>query len=199
MTGAANTDELTLTPGRWWLRHQEGMWDGLSRIAADDFPDPRWAAVRRTTGSAPQPHVRTVTSPAAWTEGPFSSGGPDWRRGESSPARGADDDPLVLTATSWWLRNQHVLRAALTRLARREFADAARHGGPAAPRALPPAIGGPLAVTPEEAASTTGVAEDAVREAAAAGQLPAARLGKRLLVPKGRLHELGQAAQGSPR
>jgi excisionase family DNA binding protein len=52
------------------------------------------------------------------------------------------------------------------------------------------ATGAPLTLTVEEAGQLLGISRGAAYRAAANGQIPTIRLGRRLLVPTGHLHEL---------
>lgn len=49
---------------------------------------------------------------------------------------------------------------------------------------------GPLPLTVEEAGRLLGISRGAAYRAAACGQIPTIRLGRRLLVPTARLHQL---------
>jgi excisionase family DNA binding protein len=49
---------------------------------------------------------------------------------------------------------------------------------------------GPLTLTVEEAGRLLGISRGAAYRAAACGQIPTIRLGRRLLVPTARLHQL---------
>jgi excisionase family DNA binding protein len=49
---------------------------------------------------------------------------------------------------------------------------------------------GPLTLTVEEAGQLLGISRGAAYRAAACGQIPTIRLGRRLLVPTARLHQL---------
>jgi excisionase family DNA binding protein len=52
------------------------------------------------------------------------------------------------------------------------------------------AVPGPLTVTVEQAGRLLGISRGAAYRAAACGQIPTIRLGRRLLVPTARLHQL---------
>lgn len=52
------------------------------------------------------------------------------------------------------------------------------------------AASGPLTLTVEEAGRLLGISRGAAYRAAACGQIPTIRLGRRLLVPTARLHQL---------
>lgn len=52
------------------------------------------------------------------------------------------------------------------------------------------AASGPLTLTVEEAGRLLGISRGAADRAAACGQIPTIRLGRRLLVPTARLHQL---------
>jgi excisionase family DNA binding protein len=51
-------------------------------------------------------------------------------------------------------------------------------------------VGDPLTLTVEEAGRLLGVSRGAAYRAAACGQIPTIRVGRRLLVPTARLHQL---------
>jgi excisionase family DNA binding protein len=58
---------------------------------------------------------------------------------------------------------------------------------------------GPLTLTVEEAGRLLGISRGAAYRAAACGQIPTIRLGRRLLVPTARLHQLlGLTDPGAP-
>lgn len=60
-------------------------------------------------------------------------------------------------------------------------------------------VGDPLTLTVEEAGRLLGVSRGAAYRAAACGQIPTIRVGRRLLVPTARLHQLlGLTDQHSP-
>jgi excisionase family DNA binding protein len=54
----------------------------------------------------------------------------------------------------------------------------------------PATTSGPLTLTVEEAGRLLGISRGAAYRAAACGQIPTIRLGRRLLVPTARLHQL---------
>jgi excisionase family DNA binding protein len=57
----------------------------------------------------------------------------------------------------------------------------------------------PLTLTVEEAGRLLGISRGAAYRAAACGQIPTIRLGRRLLVPTARLHQLlGLTEPGAP-
>jgi excisionase family DNA binding protein len=51
-------------------------------------------------------------------------------------------------------------------------------------------VGDPLTLTVEEAGRLLGISRGAAYRAAACGQIPTIRVGRRLLVPTARLHQL---------
>jgi excisionase family DNA binding protein len=58
---------------------------------------------------------------------------------------------------------------------------------------------GPLTLTVEEAGQLLGISRGTAYRAAASGQIPTIRLGRRLLVPTARLHQLlGHTDPGAP-
>jgi excisionase family DNA binding protein len=57
---------------------------------------------------------------------------------------------------------------------------------------------GPLTLTVEEAGRLLGISRGAAYRAAACGQIPTIRLGRRLLVPTARLHQLLGLTDPSP-
>ena len=69
------------------------------------------------------------------------------------------------------------------------------------------AVPGPLTVTVEQAGRLLGISRGAAYRAAARGQIPTIRLGRRLLVPTARLHQLlgitddngAEVVNGTPR